>query len=226
MHIPILGVLIVVLLFLPQYWVKHVLRKHGKERDDFPGTGGDMARHLLNKLNLEQVQVEVSNSGDHYDPISRTVRLTQDKLEGKTLAGVVVAAHEVGHAIQHHRQETLFNLRTRLAMLKGVLSRATPLFFLVSPFFVFLNPAISRWTLLAALMSLIGGVLLNLITLPVEWDASFGKALPMLESGQYLSDQDMKYARTLLQAAAFTYVAGSLSSIVSLNSLMRIFMRR
>lgn len=226
MHIPILGVLIVVLLFLPQYWVKHVLRKHGKERDDFPGTGGDMARHLLNKLNLEQVQVEVSNFGDHYDPISRTVRLTQDRLEGKTLAGVVVAAHEVGHAIQHHRQETLFNLRTRLAMLKGVLSRATPLFFLVSPFFVFLNPAISRWTLLAALVSLTGGVLLNLITLPVEWDASFGKALPMLESGQYLSDQDMKYARTLLQAAALTYVAGSLSSIASLNSLIRIFMRR
>jgi Zn-dependent membrane protease YugP len=89
------------LLFGPQLWVQVVLRRHSEPRADFPGTGGEFARHLLTQLGLESVNVEPTDAGDHYDPASRTVRLTADRLYGKSLTAVVVAAHEDGHALQH-----------------------------------------------------------------------------------------------------------------------------
>ena len=92
----VLVVIVMAIMYLPGLWVKSVLKKHGQERSDFPGNGADMARHLLQKLNIDDVKVEVTEHGDHYDPQDRAVRLTQDKFEGRTLTGVVVAAHEVG----------------------------------------------------------------------------------------------------------------------------------
>ena len=78
----LLGIFLVALMLLPQYWVKHVLSKHNQPRDDFPGTGGDMARHLLGLMEIEKVTVETTAVGDHYDPNAKAVRLTQDKLDG------------------------------------------------------------------------------------------------------------------------------------------------
>src|SRR5690606_32315013 len=97
----ILGLGVLALLVLPGWWVKRVLRRHSDERPDYPGTGGAMARHLRGKLALEGVRVESAEAGEHYDPSSRTVRLTRDKIEGKSLTAVVVAAPEVGHGLQH-----------------------------------------------------------------------------------------------------------------------------
>ena len=107
-----------------------------------------------------------------------------------------------------------------------IFSRAAPLFLIAIPFLSWWNPAISRWALVAALGSVVLGVLLNLVTLPVEWDASFGKALPMLQNGEYLNAQDMQNAHQILRAAAFTYVAASLASLLNLGVLARILMRR
>ena len=221
----ILGVLLAILMLLPNWWVKTVLRRHSGERDDFPGTGGEMAQHLLDLMDMKDVKVEVTERGDHYDPASRTVRLTKDKLEGRNLTGVVVAAHEVGHAIQHHRSESLFQLRSGLAVMTYLFNKAAPILLLVTPLLIWINPAFSRWSLLAAIGSMLLGVLLNLITLPVEWDASFGKALPVLESGQYLSPEDMVAARQILLAAALTYVAASLASLLNLGVLARVLRR-
>ena len=221
----VLVVIVMAIMYLPGLWVKSVLKKHGQERSDFPGNGADMARHLLQKLNIEDVNVEVTEHGDHYDPQDRAVRLTQDKFEGRTLTGVVVAAHEVGHAIQHHNKESMFTLRGGLARLSWIVSKAAPIFLAATPLLIWINPALSRWTLIAAVGSMLIGVLVNLVTLPVEWDASFGKALPILEEGQYLSSADMASARHILTAAAMTYVAGSLASLLNLGALARILRR-
>jgi len=221
----LIALVLLALMLLPSWWVKRVLHKHNVAREDFPGNGGDMARHLINLLDLKDVKVEATDQGDHYDPSSRTVRLTKDKLEGKTLTGIVVAAHEVGHAIQHHRNERLFNLRSGIAVLTMVFNRAAPVLLLATPFLVWLNPAFSRWSLIAALGAMVLGVLLNLITLPVEWDASFSKALPLLENGRYLNETDMASARQILTAAALTYVAASLASLLNLGVLARVLRR-
>ena len=122
----LLLIAVVLIMYFPQWWVKRVLSRHNGERSDFPGTGGDMARHLLRIMDMNDIQVEETNIGDHYDPFAKAVRLTKDKLDGRTLTAVVVAAHEVGHAIQHRRGESLFNLRTGIARLTMIFSRAAP----------------------------------------------------------------------------------------------------
>ena len=106
----ILGVVV-----LPQFWVRRTLSRHAKDRPDLPGTGGELARHLLDRFGLTDVKVDRSETGDHYDPESRTVRLTDPHLAGRSLSAVAVAAHEVGHAIQHANGERLLAWRQRLA---------------------------------------------------------------------------------------------------------------
>lgn len=221
----VLGLGVLALLVVPGWWVRRVLRQHAAERPDFPGTGGDMARHLLHKLGLDSVGVESTPAGDHYDPRTRTVRLTEDKLQGKSLTAVVVAAHEVGHALQHARNEPLFHSRTVLAYLAISLQRIAPLALLLTPLLAFLTPAASRWSLLMAVGAMLIGTLVHLVTLPVEWDASFGKALPLLEEGGYLSAGDMQHGRRILTAAALTYVAGSLFSLLNVWQWLR-YLRR
>ena len=221
----VLAVLVLALLILPGWWVKRVLRRHSGERPDYPGTGGDMARHLLGKLALDGVTVESTPMGDHYDPRSRAVRLTPDKLEGKSLTAVVVAAHEVGHALQHARGEPLFHSRTALAFVALWMQRLAPVALLITPFLAYIVPAASRFSLIIAVGAMLIGTLVHLVTLPVEWDASFGKALPLLQDGEYLNEQDMKDARRILTAAALTYVAGSLFSLLNVWQWLR-YLRR
>ncbi|MGC1506987.1 zinc metallopeptidase [Ketobacter sp. MCCC 1A13808] len=108
----ILIIVLFALMFLPQFATRHLLEKHSQVRKDFPGTGGEFAQHLIGRFQLQGVTVEATNSGDHYDPAARTVRLTEDKLGGKSLTAVVVAAHEVGHAIQHHTRSRALQVRS------------------------------------------------------------------------------------------------------------------
>lgn len=221
----VLFIILLAIFTLPQWWVGHVLKAHHQERNDFPGNGGELALHLIKQQNLEGVGVEATEVGDHYDPMDKKVRLTEDKLSGKSLTSVVVAAHEVGHAIQHHNKEGLFQARIQAARFAGLAERIAPVAFWLSPLLAAMNPAASRVALLVAITSVLASTLVHLITLPVEWDASFGKALPILEKGGYLSDNDMKSARKILTAAALTYVAGSLASLLNVWRWLR-YLRR
>lgn len=218
-------ILALVIFLLPQWWVKRVLQHHDAERKDFPGSGGEFAQHLIKTQGLEGVQVEVTETGDHYDPANKIVRLTRDKLEGRSLTAIVVAAHEVGHAIQDHNKEKTFKARIQAAKFANIAQRITPIAFWVSPIVALINPAASRITLAIAVLSILASTLVHLITLPVEWDASFGKALPILEKGEYLNPQDMKSARQILFAAALTYIAGSLASLLNVWRWLRYLKR-
>lgn len=223
MHILFIILLLLLLLFGPQLWVKAVLRRYDAPRPDFPGTGGEFARHLLNRLHLEQVKVETTNTGDHYDPSSRTVRLTADKFERRSLTAVAVAAHEVGHALQHKVGYAPLRWRSRLVSLAVVAQTLGNGLFVLAPVAaaVTRTPTSGLLLLAAGLASFGSATLVHLITLPVEWDASFRRALPLLEAGAYLSDSDRKNARRILTAAAFTYVAGSLASLLNLWRWLR-----
>jgi hypothetical protein len=213
----ILLLLVLLAVYLPQVWVQRVLaRYHRKQESNFPGTGGELARHLLNRFGLDDVQVETTDIGDHYDPQSRCVRLTADKHDGKTLTAITVAAHECGHALQHAGQEPLFMWRTQLAQLSIWAARLGSFLLFAAPLIALITRAHAP-----ALLSVLGaflvmgfGVLVQLITLPVELDASFRKALPVLETG-YLEPEQVPAARRILRAAAWTYVAASLASLLN-----------
>lgn len=220
----IIGALI---LFGPNLWVSYVLRKHNREPEpNFPGTGGELARHLLDRFNLQDVKVVVTEAGDHYNPIDRSVALTQDKYDGKTLAAIVIAAHECGHALQHARGETFFHLRKWLAQSASTAQIVGSAMLAVSPFFgaLTLSPHVGLFSFAGAFLILGYGVLVQLITLPVEIDASFNKALPVLASG-YLSDAQIQPSRQILMAAALTYVAGALFQLLNFWRWLVIFRR-
>jgi Zn-dependent membrane protease YugP len=210
-------VLLLVLVFGPQFWVRWVLDRHNRvEEANFPGSGSELARHLLDRCELQEVKVEVTELGDHYDPQTRTVKLTRDKFDGKTLTAITVAAHECGHAFQHAAQEPLFLLRTRMAKLSLLAQRIGSLLLFAAPFSVLVTrlPSAAFFNISGAFLIMGFAIVMHLLTLPVEIDASFKKALPLLANG-YLEPRQVPAARSILRAAAWTYVAASLSSLLN-----------
>lgn len=221
----ILGFLAVLgAIYAPQFWVGHTMRRHGAERPDFPGTGGEMAQHLVERFELSGVGVEITDKGDHYDPESRTVRLSKANYDVASLTAVAVAAHEVGHALQHHHGERGLALRQRLVSVAMVTDRIASVFFIAAPVLAIALRAPAALLAMAVIgIGLLAvRVVVHLVTLPVEYDASFNKALPILREGGYLGEDDLASARSVLKAAALTYVAGALMSLLNLARWIRV----
>ncbi len=214
-------VLLLALCFGPMVWANFVLRRHAEDREDFPGTGGEFARHILDLAEMPDVAVEVTESGDHYCPKSKAVRLSEKNLQGKSLTAVTVAAHEVGHALQDRDGYRLLALRTRLATVAFWGEKIAYVLLVASPATLFAAPRLAFLQIGAGLTIMIGRVLVHLITLPVEFDASFQRALPILDRGNYLVKKDLEAARSILRACAWTYVAGALFSIVDVIRWIR-----
>ncbi len=217
MHIIILLLIFLLIIYLPQYWVKRVLHKYNQhDEENFSGTGGELVRHLLDRFDLRHVKVEITNFGDHYDPVTECVRLTHDKFEGKTLTAITVATHECGHALQHAAREPLFMLRSRLAQLAIWATRLGSFLLFLAPFMVILTraPSVAILNITGAFLIMGFALVVQLITLPVELDASFKKALPILKTG-YINPQQLPATRQILKAAAWTYVAASLASLLN-----------
>lgn len=219
----LLGLVLLALIFLPQLWVRQVMTRHAAHRPDFPGTGGELARHLLDEAGLHDVCVEHTDAGDHYDPEARVVRLTAANHAGRSVTAVAVAAHEVSHALQHARGERLFDWRGRLVKLLVVIDwAATAAALLIPVLAILIRSPIVIFLQIGVVVALLAlHVVVHLVTLPVETDASFRKALPALQRGRYLAHDDLPAARQVLKAAAFTYVAAALISILNVLRLMR-----
>jgi uncharacterized protein len=222
----IAGVLVVALIALsivPQLWITAVIKRHGRERSDYPGTGGEFARHILDEMKLHGVKVERTDLGDHYDPETKCVRLSEAHMNGRSLSAVVIAAHEVGHAMQ---DATNYRpLKARVAMAKQLkwIDAAFPFLMLStmllmvlgrSPVFFFLGVGLGLTLRLV-------GVVFNMLSLPSEFDASFNRAMPVLQAGNYISGKDMLAARHILTAAALTYVAAAAMSLINIVRWIR-----
>ena len=222
--IAVFAVLLLAIVVLPQFWVRHTISRYEADRPDLDGTGGELARHLLNRFDLNNVKVEITDKGDHYDPEAKAVRLTARHHDGRSLSAVAIAAHEVGHALQDARGETMLALRQRFVKFAAVTDRFAGVFFIASPILGGLaRTPIAFFGLIGLGIALLSvRVIVDLVTLPVETDASFKKALPILESGGYLDAKDMPAARRVLRAAAFTYLAGALISLVNLARWIRL----
>lgn len=209
--------LVIGIIYGPQLWVQAVLARYNRKPEgNFPGTGGELARHILDRYHLEEIKVEITDQGDHYDPEARAVRLTRDKHDGKTLTAITVAAHECGHALQHAAGERLFMVRTRMAYSAVWAQRVGSFLLFAAPAMVLLFklPSVAIFNIVGAFLIMGFAIAMHLLTLPVEIDASFNKALPILESG-YLDKTQKPAARRILRAAAWTYVAASLATLLN-----------
>ena len=210
--------LVLVLVFGPTLWVRWVMNRYAQDIDNMPGTGGELAKHLVKQLKLDGVEVEVTEIGDHYDPTERKVRLSEQNYQGRSLTAVAIAAHEVGHAVQHHQGDKRLLARTALVRVADRLARISAAAIWLAPIIGLLtrHPVPFSALVVLGLAGLLGRMLLHLVTLPLEWDASFGKALPILDAGNYLSKQQQRPVSSILRAAALTYVAAALADVLTL----------
>ena len=218
MHFIVLAAGLLALIVGPGLWVKAVMARYSVPANRYKQTGGQFARELLDGLGMHHVATETTDAGDHYDPLSRTVRLSEANYEGRSLTAVTVAAHEVGHAIQDARGFRPLRWRTQLVKWVGPFEKLGAAILMLSPLTVILTraPSLGLLTLLGGFLTLASGAAVHLLTLPTELDASFGRALPLLARRRLLRPGDERGARRLLTAAALTYVAGSLASLLNI----------
>ena len=219
--------LVVGLLSLPSFWVQKVMRRYSQPGDRYPGSGGELARHLLDELHLPDVLTEVTDIGDHYDPVARAVRLSKANFHGKSLTAVTVAAHEVGHALQHRDGYRPFTLRQQMVQLSIFAQKVAGIMLILAPLLALLarSPRLASMALVAGVLSMFISSLVHIVTLPTELDASFRRALPIMQQGGFLKSGDEPHARKVLKAAALTYVAASLVSILNLGRWLSVLRR-
>lgn len=175
-------------------------------------TGAQAARAILQANGLYDVRIESVGGrlSDHYDPRDRTVRLSEGVYNGNSLASLAVAAHETGHAVQHATGYFPLQLRSTFVPVASFGSSLGPMLILAG-FFI---PAFD-WLLQLGIMAFSLAVLFQLITLPVEFNAS-NRAMAMLQSNGMLAQDEAKGARKVLSAAALTYVAAALTAVLEL----------
>lgn len=213
-------------MFLPSMWVKHILKKHGKERDDLQGTGGELAQHLINRFELEEVTLETTTEGgDCYNHGTKTVHLSPSIFDRKSLSAIAVATHEVGHAIQFERGEPLAALNSKYLQPAYVFEKwakialtAFPLLFIILP-----NPRLLMVWFALGVATMLIRVAAQFAVLPLELDASFNKALPILKQGGYLQPEDQPAVEQVLKAAAYTYVAAALANVLNIGRWFWLF---
>jgi uncharacterized protein len=214
----ILIIALLALTIVPSLWVQSVMRRYSQPANRYPRTGGQTARHLLDLLGLRNVTTEVTDRGDHYDPLAKTVRLTADNFNGRSLTAVTIAAHEVGHALQDARGFAPLRLRTHLVHWVAPIEKLGAGMLMLAPLGAILtrSPRLGLVGLAGGVLTLGAGVVVHFLTLPTELDASFMRALPLMKQHHILRPEDLPRARRLLTAAAFTYVAVALQSLLNI----------
>ena len=217
MPLLIVGAVLAILVYVPSFWVRHIMSKHSKEIAELPGTGGELAKHLIERFELTGITVEeAAPNTDHFDPAGPVVRLSPDNFNGRSLTAVAVAAHEVGHAMQFHRGEKIFELRKRYLPMAARFNRVGVVIMMTIPFIALLirMPLVIGGVIALSLLLQLAGAFAYLIILPEEWDASFNKALPVLIEGEYIEQAHIPAVRQVLKAAALTYFAAALANVL------------
>ncbi len=207
----------ILLALYAQTKVQSAFNKYSRVPSRIGMTGADVARQLLHNNQIYDVTVELTNRrlSDHYDPRSKTLRLSPEVYNSTSLAALGIAAHEVGHAIQHSTEYIPLRLRNAIVPIANIGSNLALPLLLLGIFLGLPNLALIG----VAAFSL--AVLFQLITLPVEFNAS-GRAIEALEVGGYLGRDEVGSTRKVLNAAALTYVAATLMAVMQLLRLLLI----
>lgn len=210
-----------IITMVAQAFVSSSYSKYSKIKNERGITGAEAARYILDKNGLNNVYV-VETGGyltDHYDPTRKVIKLSSNVYKGASIGAVAVACHECGHAIQDKENYTFMRIRSKLVPIVNFSSYA-------GYFAIILGMLFSSQNLiwLGILMEVII-LLFQLITLPVEIDAS-KRALRELDYSHILNSKELKQGKTMLTAAALTYVASIATTIIQILRLILIFGRR
>lgn len=210
-----------VLLLLPLYAQRKVMKtykRYAEVRSTSGMSGAEVARMILDSNGLSDVRV-VETSGvlsDHYDPRNKTVALSSQNYHNASVSGTAVAAHECGHAIQHKEAYTFLTFRSKLVPAANISSNASWIFIMIGML------GSMRPLLLLGIILLAVGVLFQLVTLPVEFDAS-KRALNQVVSLGIIRNEEESHAKKVLSAAALTYVAAAATAVMELARLLLIY---
>jgi uncharacterized protein len=210
------------LAMLAQTRVKSNFRKGSKNRASSGMTGVEVARRILDSEGLSDVKIELSRRGalsDHYDPTAKVIRLSEPVYRGNSISSLSVAAHEVGHAIQHANHYSMLVLRHKLVPFANIGSQLAP-FLLIAGFLLDMLNLIGIGIVLFS-----AAVIFQLITLPVEFDASNRARNKLLELGM-ITNHEERGVKKVLNAAALTYVASTLIAVLELVKYIMIFRER
>ena len=186
-----------------------------------PFTGKQLGQKILEEQKLANVLIEPIKQMDHYNPTEKKVHIGEDKINKKSITSIAVVAHEIGHAIQDKEGYKPLLLRQKLIEKTIILQRLGSFLLIIGLPSIFAFTKSPLITFIAAILimgCLSTNVLIHLITLPVELDASFKRALPILQ--KYVPNENMKQCRSVLRAAAFTYLAQSIVSIFRLKIIL------
>lgn len=210
-----------IITLLAQFFVSSSYSKYKKVKNERNLTGREAARYLLDKHDLNDIKV-VETSGyltDHYDPSKRVIRLSSDVYRGTSIASVSVACHECGHAIQDKENYLFLRIRSKLVPLVNFSSYAGYVAIALGCLFGSLNLI---WVGIIAELVIL---LFQLITLPVEIDAS-KRAMKELDYSHFFNSKELKQGKTMLIAAALTYVASVVTALIQILRLILMFGRR
>lgn len=209
---------ILVIIFLPliaQLYISLTYKTSLKKEASKEQTGFDVARQILDKHGLQDVLILETNGTltDHYDPSRKVVKLSKNIYRGTNIAANAVAAHEVGHAIQDKEEYTFLKIRSLIFPIVSITSRLSYIIILLGFFFEATN------LIWLGIITVGVGVIFQIITLPVEFNAS-SRALIELNELNLVNEKDLKDMRKMLSAAAFTYVASTIAEIFQLMRLI------
>jgi len=212
-----LVILSLVISVAASLYVKAAFRKYSKIRNERGITGAEAARQMLLDHGITHVTIEpiAGSLTDHYDPTTNTIRLSQDVYASDSVAAVGVAMHEAGHAVQYATGYSPVILRNAIV-------KSTNISSWISYILVLLGLWFSSYNLLTAgIIFFLAVIFFQLVTLPVEFNAS-GRAVRTLRDTMLLSDTERKGAAAVLRAAAMTYVAAVVTSLLQLLRLLLI----
>ena len=214
-----------ILFVAPIIWYNYIFKKNDKVLINMPFTGFEFGRELLQEHNLDDVQIEGTKLGDHYDLINKKVMVLEDRLGKKSLTSITIICHEIAHAIQH--KENFKPLKRRNVIIRntswitqlgsGILLIGFPIIFATGSY------GFIKICLAVAAFSLLISALIHIITLDVEIDASFNKAYPIIK--QKVPVEYHQACRSILLAAALTYVIGVFRSFFSLRFIWMLITR-
>lgn len=210
-----------ILMFWAQNRVQSTYQKYSQVRSTMGMTGAQVAQEILNRMGVHNVQIEpvAGQLTDHYDPSAKKVRLSEGVYGSDSLAAAVIAAHECGHVLQDVQGYKPMNLRATLVPAANLGSNIGPMLVVVGVVLgsaggIFINIGIALF---------LAVILFHIVTLPVEFDAS-NRALKLINEFGILQGEENRAAKKVLDAAALTYVATALYSVLQLIQLL--MMRR
>lgn len=222
MNALILGLSLVLLLAAPKLWARYVFYKYSRQRADIPGTGEQFARHLIERLNLVRVKLQQARNRSHYNPFTKVICLTEQTMQARSLTAVVRTAFEVGHALQDRKDASLLKFRDGLLQLARLGEQVGSGALITAFIMALIVPPVAGLLLFIALVSMLTGAAVHLILVPIEWQAGFVFALPVLSESRYISAKDEVAVRQLLVACAFSRLAYALANLLDGRHWLRV----